>query len=63
MMSQPIELKRFGVLDHGYVELVDVWGSDQAIIEAARQSTQKGFLGWGPKAWRCDSCGTDWRKS
>jgi thymidylate synthase (FAD) len=35
------------VLDHGYVKLVESWGSDEGIIEAARQSTQKGFLGWG----------------
>lgn len=35
------------VLDHGYVELVESWGSDQAIIESARMSTQKGFVGWG----------------
>ncbi len=35
------------VLDHGYVELVETWGSDQAIIEAARMSTNKGFVGWG----------------
>ena len=60
---------RIEVLDHGYVELVETWGSDQRIIEAARMSTQKGFLGWGTKtgkripcpnhianAW-CDRCG------
>jgi thymidylate synthase (FAD) len=35
------------ILDHGYVELVESWGSDQAIVEAARMSTGKGFLGWG----------------
>lgn len=35
------------VLDHGYVMLVDYWGTDQRIIEAARMSTNKGFLGWG----------------
>ena len=34
------------ILDHGYLELVETWGSDQAIIEAARMSTGKGFLGW-----------------
>lgn len=38
---------RIEVLDHGYVELVESWGSDQAIIESARMSTQKGFVGWG----------------
>src|SRR6185295_451000 len=37
----------FLVLDRGYVRLVDVWGSDRTIIEAARMSTGKGFLGWG----------------
>lgn len=37
------------VLDHGYVRLIDKMGSDEAIIEAARMSTQKGFEGWGPK--------------
>lgn len=42
------------VLDHGYVELVESWGSDERIIEAARMSTAKGFLGWGPK---CSNCG------
>jgi thymidylate synthase (FAD) len=42
------------VLDHGYCKLVETWGSDQAIIESARMSTDKGFLGWGPK---CVACG------
>jgi thymidylate synthase (FAD) len=42
------------VLDHGYLALVESWGSDEAIIEAARMSTAKGFLGWGP---RCVKCG------
>jgi thymidylate synthase (FAD) len=37
------------VLDHGFVNLVESWGSDERIIEAARMSTQKGFEGWGPK--------------
>lgn len=27
--------------------MINVWGSDQEIIEAARMSTNKGFLGWG----------------
>lgn len=35
------------LLDHGYVELIESWGSDERIIEAARMSTQKGFQGWG----------------
>lgn len=39
---------RLQVLDHGYVELVESWGSDERIIESARMSTNKGFAGWGP---------------
>lgn len=35
------------VLDHGYVEFIESWGSDERIVEAARMSTGKGFLGWG----------------
>lgn len=48
------------VLDHGYVAFVESWGSDDRIIEAARMSTNKGFLGWGPN-WKCKSCGCLWR--
>jgi thymidylate synthase (FAD) len=40
---------RLIVLDHGYLNLVESWGSDERIIEAARMSTNKGFQGWGPK--------------
>ena len=40
-------MKRIEVLDHGYVSLVESWGSEEGIIEAARMSTAKGFLGWG----------------
>ena len=35
------------ILDHGYVLAIDIWGSDEDIISAARMSTNKGFLGWG----------------
>ncbi len=35
------------ILDHGYVELVEHWGSDERFIEAARMSTNNGFKGWG----------------
>ncbi len=35
------------ILDHGYVQYIEHWGSDERIIESARMSTQKGFLGWG----------------
>ncbi len=34
------------VLDQGYVNYIEHWGSDERIIEAARMSTAKGFLGW-----------------
>lgn len=37
------------LLDHGYLKLIERWGTDASIIEAARMSTDKGFLGWGPK--------------
>lgn len=40
---------RVTVLDHGYIEPIEHWGSDERIVEAARMSTAKGFLGWGPK--------------
>ena len=40
-------MNRFDVLDSGYVELIEHWGSDERIVEAARMSTQKGFQGWG----------------
>lgn len=40
-------MPNIGVLDHGYVSLVEGWGSDESIVEAARMSTGKGFLGWG----------------
>lgn len=39
------------ILDHGYLSLVESWGSDERIVEAARMSTGKGFQGWGGK---CD---------
>lgn len=35
------------LLDHGYLSVIETWGSDERIIEAARMSTGKGFLGWG----------------
>jgi thymidylate synthase (FAD) len=35
------------VLDHGYIRLIETWGSDERIIEAARMSTNKSFQGWG----------------
>lgn len=48
------------VLDHGYIALIETWGSDEAIVSAARMSTQKGFLGWGPMHRKtCVSRGLD----
>lgn len=35
------------LLDHGYIQLIETWGSDERIVESARMSTQKGFQGWG----------------
>lgn len=52
--------ERQKVLDHGYVELVETWGSDQRIVEAARMSTGKGFLGW--RQLICPSCSRAERK-
>lgn len=46
------ELEKIAVLDHGYVALVETWGSDERIVEAARMSTGKGFQGWGGN-WQC----------
>jgi thymidylate synthase (FAD) len=47
---------RIDVLDHGYLSLVESWGSDEAIIEAARMSTAKGFIKWTHYR-QCDLCG------
>ena len=32
--------------EHGYIEIIETWGSDERIIEAARMSTNKGFVNW-----------------
>lgn len=47
--------EKTAVLDHGYVKVIRHWGNDEEVIEAARMSTGKGFLGWGPL--ECQSCG------
>jgi thymidylate synthase (FAD) len=47
---------RIAILDHGYVSLVESWGSDERVIEAARMSTDGAFRGWGPK-WARKRCG------
>lgn len=44
------------VLDHGYIKLIEHWGSDERIIEAARMSTDKGFRTWAPYC-ECTKCG------
>lgn len=44
------------VLDYGSLQLIEHWGCDERIIESARMSTGKGFLGWGPQ-WECQGCG------
>ena len=36
------------VLDHGYVKYIDAMGNDESIIEAARMSTNGGFVSWEP---------------
>lgn len=46
-------MSRYELLDHGYLEVVNAWGSEEQIIEAARMSTGKGFKGWGPKCMTC----------
>lgn len=43
------------LLDHGYANFIESWGSDERVIEAARMSTGKGFLGWEPGP--CPVCG------
>lgn len=39
--------EKIPLLDHGYIQIIEKWGSDERIIEAARMSTDKGFKGWG----------------
>lgn len=39
------------LLDHGYLEVVRTWGSDEEIVSAARMSTDGAFRGWG-----CSTC-------
>jgi thymidylate synthase (FAD) len=54
-------MKRIELLDHGYIELIESWGSDERIIEAARMSTGKGFNGWGSAT--CANCGAPWEST
>jgi thymidylate synthase (FAD) len=41
-------MTEFKLLDHGYLKLVESWGTDERIIEAARMSTGGGFVSWEP---------------
>lgn len=50
-----MEIPQVNLLDHGYLKFIEHWGSDERVIEAARMSTGKGFLGWGPKV-QCKHC-------
>jgi len=55
-MSMSIHPK-IPLLDHGYIQLIEVWGSDERIIESARMSTSGAFRGWGPiDAGPCLTC-------
>lgn len=36
------------ILDQGYVNFIESWGSDERIVEAARMSVDKGFISWDP---------------
>ncbi len=57
MHEEQVQGPKHFLLDHGYLQVVDKWGSDEAIIRGARMSTAKGFLGWGET---CTECG--WSK-
>ncbi len=52
-------MSKVKILDHGYLQYIEHWGSDERIIEAARMSTDKGFLGW-VRLVRCTVCGREW---
>lgn len=39
--------QKIPVLDSGYTQLIESWGSDERIIETARMSTSGSFKGWG----------------
>jgi len=45
---EQLDYAKVPLLDHGYTQPVEFWGSDQRIIESARMSTDGGFRGWGP---------------
>ena len=47
-------MAKINILDFGYVEFIEHWGSDESIITSARMSTDKGFNGWGGSI--CTTC-------
>lgn len=47
-LRQALVGREFEVLDHGYVKLIDFLGDDATIVEAARMSTDGGFVSWDP---------------
>jgi thymidylate synthase (FAD) len=47
------------VLDHGHIKLIECMGRDERVVEAARQSTGKGFISWAPYTL-CNSCELAW---
>lgn len=65
MMTSTIQMAipadAFPILNCGYMKVIETWGSDEAIVEAARMSTGKGFLGWGEEETcaRCGGTGTN----
>jgi thymidylate synthase (FAD) len=56
-MAKVISTENIPLLDHGYLKLVEFWGSDESVICAARMSTDGAFKGWG--CWKCDTCGLE----
>jgi len=56
-MAKVISTENIPLLDHGYLKLVEFYGSDEAVIAGARMSTDGAFKGWG--CWKCDSCGLE----
>lgn len=58
-------LIKIPILDHGYLALVESWGCDERIVEAARMSTGKGFQGWGDEivCSICHGSGEDHEKT
>lgn len=64
-MASNMQMHRAGdkipVLDHGYVQFIEGWGSDERIIESARMSTGKGFRSWYPYyECTCPGCEAWW---